>query len=254
MSEDIWDKRSGMICKAYEGGASITDLCAKYRCDFRYMKARLLKWGVELRPSHGLEKTARNEQILELAKAGVPDSEIIKRVPDTNRNIVVGVRNRAGVLVDQQTRRRNQRAKMPLPSPFPPALQKLEALAKTAPRPSSADTEREMAKRWADQISPRVPSVATPEKPPRRILPSLPKSEMKLAPVAEGEAGVSRWVKFDRLTGCRWMEGEHTAEFAYCNAPTCRVKRVGYDDPIAVNYCAHHWDKRRSSANTRILA
>ena len=253
MSDEVWERRSGIICRAYENGTTIAELCARYTVGFARMKKLLEGWGVITRPAGGCEKKERNAKILELAKAGVPDSEIIRRVPDTNRNIVVGVRNRAGVLVDKQTRRRNQRIAQP-PTPAPPALQKLESLAKTAPRPTSADIEREMARRWSDQISPRLPSAPTPEKPPKRTYAAMPKGEIKAVPVLEGEHGKTRWVKFDRLTGCRWMEGETTADYAYCNAPCCRVKRVGFDEPIGVNYCSFHWDKRRASANTKVLA
>lgn len=87
----------------------------------------------------------------------------------------------------------------------------------------------------------RIADHQQPKRKPGQIDPA--KYEREAPPTA---------VKRDHLKGCIWPYGEPRDGLVYCNAPCCRVQ-MG-DRVTQTRYCAEHWEARRASRHTRILA
>jgi hypothetical protein len=177
-------------------------------------------------PETGIQpKTARqllderNAAILELVDAGIGDLDIAMRL-GLSKAIVLGIRHRNGRV-------------------------------KTADE--VAHKNRQNAKRMGTMVSARRAHLKTPIEPPIEP-PIAALSELEALVDARPERVV---IPFEQVTGCHWPFGDirDNPPLTYCNAACCSVMVRGGDGKlIRTRYCAEHWNKRRASNHTKIVA
>jgi hypothetical protein len=180
-----------------------------------------------------LPKTARqllderNAAILELVDAGMKDDDIARKLGLATRGVVIGVRHRNGrIKTDDEVRH----------------------------------ASRQNAKRVGTMTSARRAHLKTPIAPPEDILKQI--GATPLEGLAELEALAACRpervvIPFEKVTGCHWPFGDirDNPPLTYCNAPCCSVMVRGGDGKlIRTRYCAEHWNRRRSSNHTKIVA
>lgn len=180
---------------------------------------------VEPEPAHKIARRKldeRNAAILELVDAGMRDEEIMRKLGLATRGVVIGIRHRNGRV-------------------------------KTADEVRHAS--RQNARRVGTMTSARRAHLKTPIEPP--IL-----EQHQARAIAELEALVACRpervvIPFEQVTGCRWPFGDvrDNPPLTYCNAHCCTVQLRGGDGTRhRTRYCAEHWDKRRASNFTKIIA
>lgn len=182
---------------------------------------------------------ARNERIVELAKTmgAAQIARVLKAdYPEINRNKVIGVINRecpkdAG----SKERRRIEGIRM----------------NKEAQKVSRGGGNLGMAAPTAEQKAraqpkPRVAPPRPMSDPAMRPAPLPIKSGVLTIPVP-GSAPVP----YAERTGCVWPFGERSTMTA-CNRPKCKVRAYGVVQKT--NYCDVHWDARRATKHTQIVA
>jgi hypothetical protein len=228
-------------------GFTIEAIAVRVMCSYTLVQKKLKQWGVappiegvidepepmpepepEPAPAPPIvedippEKTARqllderNAAILELVDAGMRDEDIARKLGLATRGVVIGVRHRNGrVKTEDEVRH----------------------------------ASRQNAKRVGTMTSARRAHLKTPIEPPIGAL-----VELEALVDAMPERVV---IPFEQVTGCRWPFGDirDNPPLTYCNAPCCTVAvRGGDGKTIRTRYCAEHWNKRRSSNHTKIVA
>lgn len=260
-----WERRRNPITALYrESGLTIADLAARYQCSYGKMRDLLIGWGADIRHKGTATEPGRNEKILELAKAGKSDKEIKAELGLKSTGVVIGVRNRNGMapgasgrnkgehhLRQRIVRKAREAAEPPLPDHprKPPAQTPSQVL------------EDAMLAAWAPQVAPE----AEPAPPAAESLPTrtIRRGSTSTVPMHPDELGSARWVTLEKRTGCAWPI--HADSFClwprpavevttYCNAPCCSVRGGNSPKPEKTAYCAAHWDSRRASGHTRIIA
>jgi hypothetical protein len=177
------------------------------------------------------DNTARNERIRALVKEGHSYSRVVTMLrdeyPSLSREAISGI-----MLRDRQ--RAAKLAKEPL-RPHPPLKRQLQS--------RGVDHEARKALRAPSQPP-------KPIAPPRVPLEPLSRYER---PLPDGRSGVP----FMERTGCAWPSGDSRKDgLTFCNAPCCEVVKHTEAGKVVVGvrYCAEHWNARRASANTKVLA
>lgn len=258
-----WDKCAPWIIKRYGRGESLSAIAAHYQVEYRTIRGLIEKWGIDMRGQEETAPSAPQQQeeaprppdkgtvkakILEMARAGVPDIDIVNAVAEMGvkitRGVVIGYRHRNGIENKKAGKRMMSGGKTD-------AIRRARDIkfgkaAPTTPKPPSPRWDAHLSKCMLDDE--REPEAR--QAPPRA--PRMPKSDIKPVPVRPGEDGVRRWVTFDLLTGCRWVEGE-CETLRYCNAPVCKIQRPGML-PETARYCAFHYEARRVTNYTKIVS
>lgn len=180
----------------------------------------------------------RDERITTLAREFCPArifAELVKAFPDLTRNAVISVITRKGPHDVQSLERRKADAK-----------RWHKENAGRRPRNGNLGLAEPTAeqKARADRPKPVTPVPPKPNAGPPRP-PAVTISETPPQPDDEP-------VPADKRTGCVWPFGERQ-DIRFCNRKKCRV-RTGSGHVRTVNYCDRHWEARRSSKHTTILA
>lgn len=242
-----WELLRVHITRLASDGHSLERLAARFQCNWQTMKRLFGEWGINMKKQTVYELKPRNDRILELVDAHVKDSVILRMLkkdyPDMTRQVVIGIRYRhRGKLAVGETKlssRRNSRSlggqrkpvKMltpPKPVPTEPRIAK-----------PSASIEAQMAEGWRESIA--------------NSPPAMPAIDTSPAPSPSGE----RWVSYGSARGCTWIEGDvREGTAVVCNAPKCMVTRAGDSSKtrFPTSYCGEHWDARRSSKFTKVVA
>lgn len=243
------DKRSYITYLRLEKQMTIPEIAARVQCSFALVRDKIAAWGIdppepveeapavdpEPAPAPDLEpepeaptpaKTARqllderNAAILALVDAGMRDHDIAMKLGLKSRDVVIGVRHRNGrVKTDDEVRH----------------------------------ASRQNAKRVGTMQSARRAHLKTPIEP-RVETPIAALSELEALVDARPERIV---IPFEQVTGCRWPFGDirDNPPLTYCNAPCCSViVRGGDGTRHRTRYCAEHWNKRRASNHTKVVA
>lgn len=162
----------------------------------------------------------RNAAILELVDAGMRDEDIARKLGLKSRGVVIGVRHRNGrVKTDDEVRhasRQNARRLGTMQS------------AKRAHLKTQIEQQVETPIAALDELETLVD--ARPE---------------------------SVAIPFEQVTGCRWPFGDilDNPPLTYCNAACCSVTVRGGDGTShRTRYCADHWNARRASNHTKVVA
>lgn len=185
---------------------------------------------VEPEPAHKIARRLldeRNAAILELADKGMRDEEIAKELGLASPGVATGIRHRNGRSMSAEEVRH---------------------------------ASRQNAKRIGTMQSARRAHLKTPIAPPESILEQI--GAKPLDGLAELEALVACRpervvIPFEQVTGCRWPFGDvrDNPPLTYCNAHCCTVQLRGGDGTRhRTRYCAEHWEKRRASNFTKIIA
>ena len=188
------------------------------------------------------DNKARNERIIELAKTMGP-AQILRVMQaegfeNVNRNKVIGIVHRY-CPQDEDSKKRRQREGV--------RLHQIERQRRggTQGRLGLAEpTAEQRAKAHKPKVAPPRP-IGDPDKRPAPL--PLRTIEILETPLQE-----STPVPYAKRTGCCWPFGERESMIA-CNLPKCYVRKPG---GIAerVEYCAGHWDARRASKYTQVVA
>lgn len=179
----------------------------------------------------------RNERIVKLAQT-LGAAQIVRVLqgdyPGLTRNMVIGVMHRQ---CPQDAKTHNRRRQEGV------RMQKVAMAGK--PRPGKLGTAEPTAQQRAKAkpVPPR-PMVDPAMRPPAQ--PGLARSHVLINPLPG-----STPVPYAQRTGCVWPFGERSGLMA-CNLPKCRVKAFGVVSEV--NYCSDHWDARRSTKHTQIVA
>jgi hypothetical protein len=251
--DEIEGKRGYITRLRTQHGFTIEQIAVRVMCSYTLVQKKLKQWGVEAKiegvidePEDPIEepepepiiepepapapateilpeKTARqllderNAAILELVDAGMRDEEIARKLGLKTRGVVIGVRHRNGrILGEDEIRHKN----------------------------------RQIAKRMGTMTSARRAHLKTPIEPPIEAL----VKPIELDPLIMLGRVV---IPFEKVTGCHWPFGDirDNPPLTYCNAPCCSVMvRGGDGKTIRTRYCAEHWNKRRASNHTKIVA
>lgn len=220
-------------------GASVEALAARYHCSWKTMRGLFEGWGLAM-PKKSNDLAARNERIIAMAKQGAKDAAIvralIKDYPEMTRGICIGIRHRNGLAT---TGREGEKSRKQGGG--------LRALEEKLNRKRLGIDDAPIGKM---KTPPKPPSMAPRLEAP--MLQDLPINE-KAPPVPKG----GRWVPWHEADGCRWIAGDvREGTAVVCNAPKCQVVRVGDPAKLRFNtsYCAQHWEARRGSKHTRVVA
>lgn len=183
----------------------------------------------------------RNARIVELAKtmgAAQITRALLADYPDINRNKVIAVIHRQCPKDDRAKRRRQAEGT------------RMNRVAKERSGHvrgnlgTAAPTTEQRAR--ADLPPKHKPVPPKPiSDPAMRPSPWMGRTAALEIPV-EG----STPVPYAERTGCVWPFGERSTMMA-CNLPKCTVKAGGV--PYQVDYCAGHWDARRTTKHTQIV-
>jgi len=245
--DELEAKRGYITRLRTQHGFTIEAIAVRVMCSYTLVQKKLKRWGVappiegvidepepmpepepEPAPAPPIvedippEKTARqllderNAAILELVDAGIGDLDIAMRL-GLSKAIVLGIRHRNGRVktADEVAHKNRQNAK----------------------RMTSA--------RRAHLKTPIEPQIETP-------IAAL--SDLEALVDARPERVV---IPFEQVTGCHWPFGDirDNPPLTYCNAACCSVMvRGGDGKTIRTRYCAEHWNKRRASNHTKIVA
>lgn len=176
------------------------------------------------------DNTARNERVFALVKEGHVYARIAEMLqadyPGLSREAISGIVMR---------RRKSEAKGLPVKVRYNASKALLQS--------RGVDHEARKALR-----SPSQPP--EPIAPPRAPLQPLSRYER---PLPDGRTGVP----FMERTGCAWPSGDvRTGDLVFCNAPCCQVLKHTETGKVVVGvrYCAEHWNARRESANTKVLA
>jgi len=250
-----YEKMRPVIMRAISLGSTPERICAKHQLHWSTLMRHLRKWLNEGRPApiaNAGPDTAfrdlpaipvnvaasmaeidpeRNERIRQLRREGLSPAEIRKRLGLT-RGVVIGVLNRAGMMLDDAEKARAKR---------------------DGSRLGGRTKKRNAAKRSADGNSYNFSAGAHRN---AAVFGKAYKGEstgpINLAKYRE--MAPPHAVPIEHLQGCAWPFGDVREEgITYCNRPRCRVRVYGLQMPITTAYCDHHWEKRRFSKHTRIL-
>jgi hypothetical protein len=261
-----YEKLRPAIMRAISLGSTPERICAKHMLHWPTLMRRLAKWKAEDKPApvpillpDADEATAfvdhlplpikqaasmatkehdpdRNERIRQLRRDGLTPAKITRRL-GLSRNIVIGVLNRAGMLCDAEEKAKANREGAKVAA----AGRRRRATSRGAP-PRSDDHAWNFsanAHRNAAIFGKGHKGEATG---PINL-------EKHYEPIP------SHAVTIEHVTGCRWPFGDVRGEgIAYCNKPRCSVKVHHMSIPITTAYCVEHWDIRRCSKNTRVIA
>lgn len=108
-----WDRRKLTITHLRSDGWSVARLAARYMTTYQDMAKRLEKWGIGVKTKTAEVLEPRNDEIIRLVHEGLSDKEIAARMkgryPEMTRGVVLGLRNRRGLLKDPASRNRAQR-------------------------------------------------------------------------------------------------------------------------------------------------
>lgn len=177
------------------------------------------------------DNTERNNRIIALSdtmSAGKIEKTLLAEFPDITRNVVIGVIKRHG-------------------PKDPQSLAKRASLGRGQHRDA---IKSRVAKQEAQKAAPTRSAPAIPAPPARKMAPTppdlLPRGSFLQTPLSG-----STPVPADQRSGCVWPFGERE-NITFCNLPKCRVLQNGVTRQT--NYCAGHWDARRTTQHTRIIA
>ncbi len=251
-----WERRRGPIEYALSQGKTPAQIAARYQTTFAAMNKLLAQWGLlecAKPPRHVpvaddatafLDLTAipikqaaamaekdpeRNERIRQLRRDGLNPATISRRL-NLSRNVVIGVLHRAGMGLQPH--------------------EKARAMSKGGNRGSKVAKRARQQSPDAYQFGMGCAKNATRLPGPRKGESTGPLNIDK-----HYEPIPSHAVTIEHVTGCRWPHGDVRNEgIAYCNKQRCCVRVHGQAQPIRTAYCDDHWDMRRASRTTKIVA
>lgn len=259
-----YEKLRPKIMRAIAAQKAPMDICCSLMLHFPTLMRHLAKWKAEDRPppvaillpdadeaTHFLEpirlpiKQAanmvgkeldpeRNERIRELRKKGLAPSQIAQRT-GLSRGVIIGVINRAGMGLegDELARARSRGA----------------AKGGRTKKARQAQTAKGAA------LSPWNFSAGAHKNAAVFGKGAKGESTGPINIAQHYEPIPQHAVTIEHVTGCRWPFGDVRGEgIAYCNKPRCRVRMQHLSTPITTAYCVEHWDMRRASKNTKVIA
>lgn len=189
----------------------------------------------------------RDARMVELRGEGLSFSQIAGRMRLTascvagaldrwDRKIGRPKRTQGDIDTDRSSKaRENNREKRAKNKPLP--HQKLTFAQGVKRPPTITPSARTILERGAQHLREHPVSTA----------PQLPRYATKKAP--------DDAVPFQKrkANGCTWTYGGDGEPYLQCNRPRCQVEKAG-GLVLTVPYCAEHWDARRATKHTRIIA
>lgn len=188
-------------------------------------------------PERRASNKVRNERILELNKTMGPAAilrALARDFPGITRNMVISVVHRLAPKSDNPNHEANRRAE--------------------GMRAHHARRKADAAK--ALRVHKPMPITQPPK--PRHQRPNAqfmeqtaPTPPVNINRYLSGPIEGSNPVPGSERTGCVWPFGERQ-DIRFCNEKKCRVRNAS-GMVFTTQYCAAHWDLRRTSRNTQIL-